>query len=53
MFKVERKKVMKKNYIQPMIETMPVRFVEIICNASPTKQIGVTDEEVSQETQVF
>jgi len=44
---------MKKMYIQPMIETMPVRFTEMICNASPSKQVGVTDTEVSQESQVF
>ena len=44
---------MKKNYIQPMIETMSVRFIEMICNASPSKQVGITDEEVSQETGVF
>jgi len=53
MFKVERKKVMKKNYIQPMIETMSVRFIEMICNASPSKEVGVTDTAVSQESEVF
>ena len=44
---------MKKMYIQPMIETTPVRFIEMICNASATKQMEVSNTEVSQESEVF
>lgn len=44
---------MKKNYIQPTIETMPVRCMATICDASGTKQVGVTDTPVTQEQQVF
>ena len=34
MFKVERKKVMTKNYIQPTIEVMAVNSIHSICAAS-------------------
>ena len=47
MFKVERKKVMKKNYIQPVIEVIAVCSMESICAASGTKTITIKNNGVS------
>lgn len=43
--------IMKKIYIQPMIETMPVRFIEMICDTSA--YVPVSDKTFSNESEVF
>ena len=49
MFKVERKKVMTKIYIQPMIEVMEVCSMDSICAASGAgiKSISISNGGVS------
>ena len=44
--------IMKKMYIQPMIETMPVRFIEMICDTSAYVPLR-SDKSFDREEEVF